>query len=398
MSFPVTGSGVTNGPPVQQLYPPSAAGCLNQLDIPFEKHLQKSLSVQHSISKHRLDTTKRRRFQLADQGISSLFSPSDFFAQHPLIAATLSPKTRKSYVLAFSSFVNALRAYPSNGYKLDIMLSSNIEDEFQDDPAPGNRQRITNTMCYINIVCPHLKPHFGLSRRALAGWNKLTPPQTALPLTASITRAFAQFFSERGLHITGEALFLQWTTYMRGSEVLALQRTDIALPGDPRLHHTGSSFRGINIEVSKTGSSKFTPIRNSEVITFIQTYVQRVTTNHSERIFSLSYRKYNDLLREAATFFGLPANRFTSHSTRIGGAVSDYCRGISAQTIALTGRWRSFSSLERYLKAERAWIISISMQSYSQERISRASQKFSHLLQERNAYLSQDRPARTTLA
>ena len=294
--------------------------------------------------------------------------------------------------------MNALRAYPSNGYELDIMLSSHIEDEFQDDPSPGNRQRITNTMCYINIVCPHLKPHLGLSRRALAGWNKLTHPQSALPLTASITKAFAKFFSERGLHITGEALFLQWTTYMRGSEVLALQRTDIALPGDPRLHHTGSSIGGINIEVSKTGSSQFTPIRDSDVITFIRTYVQRGTTNHSERLFSLSYRKYNDLLREAATYFGLPAYLFSSHSARIGGAVSDYCRGLSPQTIALTGRRRSFSSLERYLKAGRAWIISMPMQSYSQKRISRASRNVSHLLQGCNAYLSQDRPARTTRA
>ena len=229
MSFPVTGGGVTNVQTVQQLYLPSAAGRLTQLDIAFEKHLQKSLSVQRSISKHRLDTTKRRRFLPADQGISSLFSPSDFFAQHPLIAATLPPKTRKSYVLAFSSFMNALRAYPSNGYELDIMLSSHIEDEFQDDPSPGNRQRITNTMCYINIVCPHLKPHLGLSRRALAGWNKLTHPQSALPLTASITRAFAHFFSERGLHSASAALLLQWTTYMRGSELLALRRTDTAL-------------------------------------------------------------------------------------------------------------------------------------------------------------------------
>lgn len=188
-------------------------------------------------------------------------------------------------------FKNALKTYPNDGYELNIMLSSHIEDEFQEDPSPGNRQCITNAMCYINITCPQFKPHLGLSRGALAGWNKFTPSQSALSLTATTTRAFAQYFSERALHIASAALFLQWATYMRGSEVLARRRTDIAFPGDPRLLYVGSSFGGINIEVSKTSPSYFTPIRDPDVISFTRTYVQRRTSLHSEGLFPICYRR-----------------------------------------------------------------------------------------------------------
>lgn len=59
------------------------------------------------------------------------------------------------------------------------------------------------------------------------------------------------------------------------------------------------------------------------------------------------------------TILGIASHRFTTHSSRIGEALHDYVNGKSAESNAITGRWKSLSSLRHYLTNERAWIMKL---------------------------------------
>lgn len=106
-----------------------------------------------------------------------LFPSKDFFSTHPLIAATLSTKTRSAYLNAFLRFETTLRFIPSSPTQVDDILSSYIQEMFDDDPSPGNRQHMSNLLSFIVLASPQLRHSLGLSRRTISGWHKLCPSQ-----------------------------------------------------------------------------------------------------------------------------------------------------------------------------------------------------------------------------
>ena len=358
------------------------------LDTCFETQWKTSLraprAIQKSSSKHRGIVHR----STANRSRSNFLPETSFFQHHPLISATLSPPTRKAHTQAYNTFLLSLTYLPHSSSQLDKALSAYIEDNFETDPSSGRRQKMSYIICFLSLASPDLKHCLGLSRRALAGWSKLRPPTPALPVTRSMMLAFAYYFHKVSGSSASTAIALQWCTYMRASEVLSLRASDVALPGDIRVQHIGVDIGGINIEFSKTGPTQFTPIRDQPVITLLRTFLARQAAKASEMLFNISYSRYNNLFREAAAYFGLDSNRFTTHSARIGGALSGYCTGISAQTIALTGRWKSFTSLERYLRNGRAWIIRMDMNTNSQARITKSAANFENLIRQCEAYVS----------
>lgn len=357
------------------------------MDICFESQWKKSHAARRGVTKTQARSTP---FTSGDYNNLLSLPDSKFFQRHPLIAATLSKQTQAAYSFAYQKFRSSLKTPPTYAHDLDNAFSIYIEESYQDDPSAGHRQQMENALSFLTLARPYLRRKFGLSRRALTGWHKVKPSKSALPLTRNIMFAFAAYFARKRDIAAAVAIALQWATYIRGSEVLALRADDIALPGDARFLHLNSHIGRVNIESSKTGPCQYTPIRDLEVVALLRSFMDRHAAKHDKKLFNIPYRQYNALFREAATHIGLDHTRFTSHSARIGGAVSDYCKGDSAQTIALTGRWRSFTSLERYLRNGRAWIIRMPMKSYTSSKILQLSKDFSRVIHRCVQYLSED--------
>ena len=331
------------------------------LDVCFEQQWRASFLLKHGILKGRrvgVFPSSNENTLKTVQHLTFTIPKENFFFKHPPVAATLSTPTQRSYLSSFRKFKRSIQHQPRSPHELDEELHTYINEAYHQDTSQGNRQRMCNLISFLSLECPHARKDFGLSRRSISGWNKLKPPQSALPLTKPIMLAFARYFQQKGSLSAAVALVLQWSTYMQGSEVLNLKKTDVALPGDPHLHHS-TDFGGVNIEQSKTGPVQFTTIRDCAVLDILNAFLCREANHSRSKLFNLTYGTYNSLFKDAAIYFGFDQTRFSSHSGRIGGATTDYCRGVSAKTIALTGRWKSFTSLERYLQNGRSWLLRI---------------------------------------
>lgn len=300
--------------------------------------------------------------------------------QYPLVAATLSKKTQLLYKEAFQKFWAWERSNRQSQEVLDECLSNYIHDQYFQDNSAKNRQQVVYLLSVLQLCRPSLRSKLGFSRKALSGWCKIKPPVSAIPLTSKFMLAFAQFFVSQNCAIGDVAPCVQWGCYMRASEVLALCISDIILADDVRATHAGDNVVGINIENSKTGPMQFRPLRDKAIIAFLRSYIKDSPPTSNAKLFDIQYNTYNDLFKRAANYFGLDTTRSTTHLAPIGGALADYLAGQSAKTIALTGRWKSFSFLQNYLTNGRAAVTSMKVSQHTQHRISGYSEEFSRTL------------------
>ncbi|KAI0563465.1 Phage integrase [Gracilaria domingensis] len=363
------------------------AASLSPYQASFEKQRRKYLSnsqIRKTVLKPpSLSRGIPKRNFVASANRRSLQLPSlEILSNRPLLAATITDRTQMLYIRAYKTFLVTLEPSPASPDDLDKVLSAYIEDAYVEDCSAGHRLEMSYLIVFLSLAEPLLRNALGLSRRTLSGWNKLEPAQPALPLTRKLMLAFAEYFRRNGSQSAAVALCVQWTTYMRASEVLSLRIEDIELPGTVQMKCTGSQMAGIHIPSSKTGQNQFTPIRDNRCVSLLQAYLQRQPRNGVAEIFDLNYRNYNNLFKEAAKFLGLDASRFSTHSARIGGAFTDYVRGQDAKTIALTGRWKSFKSLQRYLSNGRAGLMQMKTRQYMETRVQNYSDAFPFLLEQ----------------
>lgn len=175
-------------------------------------------------------------------------------------------------------------------------------------------------------------------------------------MTKDIFLALIKQMEEAGQHECAAALSLAWGGYLRASEVISVRASDLALHEDVRISHLQRAIAVVTTREAETGPLQFVPISDPEVIDIITAFKQRSYSNN--RLFNLSYTKYRGEMKLGAQLLGLPVGHST-HSTRIGGALHDYCKGTYADTIAITSHWKSLNSLRHYLTNGRAWLLNM---------------------------------------
>ncbi|KAI0557874.1 DNA breaking-rejoining enzyme [Gracilaria domingensis] len=286
-----------------------------------------------------------------------LMSPEAFFQSHTLHARSLSKKTIKVYSKAFSQFQSDVSTPVADIEDIDVLLSNYTEDCFELNPLAGNKQKVSNIVCMLHIMVPQTKGRLLHTMRALKRWNKSLTTSPAYPLTEQLCFAMAARLLTQDMPEAAVALVVAWGAYLRVSEVLSLEYDLIASPGDERLADCPQGSAGVVIRETKTGLFQFVLIRNKVVLALFENFVRVNPTLKRTKLFKISYGKYENCLRQTAEFFGVTSVKITSHSARIGGALHDYLRGFSAQTIAITGRWKSLGSLRHYLTNGRSQLM-----------------------------------------
>ena len=73
----------------------------------------------------------------------------------------------------------------------DANILQYINQSFEDDSRPGQRQEMANLISMLNLTHPQLQKHLPLSRRALKGWKAANPSKSSVPLTRTMMFAFA---------------------------------------------------------------------------------------------------------------------------------------------------------------------------------------------------------------
>jgi len=249
-----------------------------------------------------------------------LLPETEFFRDLVLNASTVLPETRRRYGEAINEFTESILPRLVTLPELDKTLLAYTEALYAEDPRPGRRQQIVNTISGLTNRAPGLSPLFPGTRAALKGWapisHRLLLAMTGRQIQAG-NRALAVLFC------------VAWAGLMRASEVIGIRRWQIALPGDYRLERTPKGTCGI----------LFMP---------------------QERLFPVSYSYLLKQVRGTVEDLGVGGDlHFTTHSFRHGGAVDAFMRGEDAETISVAGRWASSRTLKHYLKNGRSQLMRV---------------------------------------
>ena len=187
-------------------------------------------------------------------------------------------------------------------------------------------------------------------RSLLRGIKRLhgCPADSRLPITPTLLRSFCQFLNlSYPDHLTlWGAMIVAFFGFLRSNELLALTRNDISRTGEGydvkiRLSKTDPFRAGVTICLRPTGDSSLCPVAALDHL------LMQVPPGPTQPILQLqggsklSRSKLNSLIRDLASRCGIPPERYSTHSFRIGAASTAAAAGIPEWKIQALGRWTS---------------------------------------------------------
>jgi len=284
-----------------------------------------------------------------------LLPAADFFRNLPLNASTVKSETLRRYGEAIDEFRESIVPNLVTLPELDSTLLAYTEALYSEDPRPGRRQQVVNTISGLVNRSPGLTSLFSATRAALKGWAKNLTPKQATPISKRLLIGMAGRQIQAGNRMLAALFCVAWSGLMRGSEVVALKRWNIALPGDVRLERAPVGTYGILVEYAKTGRNQLVMLRDFECIQALLGYIETSGHNAEDRLFPISFSGLLKSIRTTVGSLGIQGEmHFTTHSFRHGGAVDLFMQGEDAESISIAGRWESSRSLKRYLKNGRS--------------------------------------------
>jgi len=284
---------------------------------------------------------------------TALLLPADeFFRDLPLNASTVKPETRRRYGEAIDEFRESILPELVTLPELDSTLLAYTEALFSEDPRPGRRQQVVNTISGLVNRAPGISSLFNATRAALKGWGKNLIPKQATPISKRLLIGMTGRQIQDGSRMMAALFCVAWSGLMRGSEVIALKRWNIALPGDRRLERVTAGTCGILIECAKTGNNQLVLLRDPECIQALVAYIDISDARPEDRLFPISFSGLLRSIRMTIETLGIQGvTHFTTHSFRHGGAVDLFLQDNDAESISIAGRWESSRSLKRYLES-----------------------------------------------
>ncbi|KAI0560021.1 DNA breaking-rejoining enzyme [Gracilaria domingensis] len=267
--------------------------------------------------------------------------PFCFAERGRLGSSSVLPPTMRKYCTAMKEFQKDLHSWPSSIVELDIAMQAHIERAFDKNPRAGMRQQMVNLLCMTHIMIPSARNKLGYTHRALRGWEKQLKPQAAFPLTKRLCFAMVSHMLQSKKGQSAIALLVAWA----------------GLSGLPK------RTAGVVIKETKTGPNQFVLITDEHAVSLISKYMRNYTTGEPLPLFTIGYETYESHIKVTAQALRLGSVKLTSHSASIGGALHDYFHGKSAETIAITGRWKSLGSLRTYLTNGRSEVLKLKLKS-----------------------------------
>jgi len=299
-------------------------------------------------------------FHMTLDDTALLLPAAEFFRNLMLNSSTILAETRRKYGDAIDEFKRCILPELVTLGELDRTLLAFTEALYAEDPRAGRRQQVVNTICGLIHRAPGLSPHFPATRAALKGWSKTLTARQATPISRRLLLGMAGRQIQAGNRMLAALFCVAWSGLMRGSEVIAVRRWHVALPGDQRLERAPTGTCGILVEYAKTGVNQLVLLRDEECIQALVAYISQSDTMPQDRLFPISFSTLLKQVRMTIDCLGVEGGTyFTTHSFRHGGAVDAFMQGEDAESISVSGRWASSRSLKRYLKNGRSQLMRV---------------------------------------
>jgi hypothetical protein len=248
--------------------------------------------------------------------------------------------------------INSLEAYDI--LELDELLNEYIIELY----ATGGSKSLAAHIIYgIYFLVPSFKNQLSISVQRLKAWNRLEPAVSHAPITYELTCLIAASMSKVDYHWCTYAVgaLVAFDCYLRVGELVNLVVSDVAVPGDARLH-AGSLNYYIRLGKTKTGRNQFVMMDNNLMGQLLMSICKG--KQPSDKIFSFTATQFRSALHQTTLSLGLHHMNFVPHSFRHGAATRDYMLNRRTLTdILFRGRWKSTESAKTYVQCGQALLL-----------------------------------------
>ena len=291
--------------------------------------------------------------------------PPEFWG--PLLAATVNSQTSTArYGPAVVEFLTYVQECGEDLYSkddADYWLAHYIHLEYAKGPTTrGTRKgHCRNAVYGLEHFYPAFK-QLTISRRCIAGWDRLLPPTPYAPMHLDVAHALAAVMCLLGCHGAAVALLVSFDCWLRISEVSGLKARDVV---DNR-GHVDPAGRGVAVylEATKTGRRQAVLVESLEVAALLVAWrdAHRAQGWSEEAPLFPAPDRLRHALAQALQGVGLAAGNdrglhFSWHSCRHGGASRAFLLNRPMSDILLRGRWKAESSGRHYVQAGRQMLI-----------------------------------------
>ena len=213
----------------------------------------------------------------------------------------------------------------------------------------------------VEFLFPHFRGQLRWSRATLAGWAVVHTPAHTVPLCAGPAHLIAVHMAALGHPKLGAGVLLQQHLGLRPSEVLSLERQDIALPREANLGGSSSAaVVGLGMRSgTKAKRAQSVLLCDRTMLALLSWLVSE--SQDGQRMIPYSYEQYRRLLKKITSTVLHLDIAWTPHSPRAGFASDATAAGRSFTEICEAGRWIADSSLRTYIDVVSAASISTNL-------------------------------------
>ena len=186
------------------------------------------------------------------------------------------------------------------------------------------------------------------TRRALQGWHKVDPQRTRPPIPWQLVAAISMKMLARQRVHSSLAVLTMFSAYLRPSECLFLQKSDLMKPMPGHKHYSLHLHPSARQEVSKVGLSDESILLDSVTLPWLGLALDRLDSP-DQYLFNLHYSSLAHHWKQALVDLGLQAGHCVLYQLRHAGPSHDRLHHLrSALEVKQRGRWAADSSVRRY--------------------------------------------------
>ena len=247
--------------------------------------------------------------------------------------------------------------------EVDLILTEHLEALFRDGEDLATARYVVAAVLFFR---PELRsPGMTLLpkvKQSLAGWSKLCPPRSRLPIPYPVVALLAMHALSLGLLEMTIYLLLTFALYMRPGEGLRLRKMDVVRPSS---RQAGFQFWSVVLHPLEMGVSSKTQ-EYDECLQLDLPYHKplgaatfKLLRLHQKRaedlIFTITLEDVTQFLDQAQQDLELKRlGELQPYRLRHGGASHDFVSKLrDLAAIQMRGRWRSQSFVRRYQKGGR---------------------------------------------
>ncbi|CAE7239903.1 unnamed protein product [Symbiodinium sp. CCMP2592] len=243
---------------------------------------------------------------------------------------------------------------------LDQALAEHLEDLYRDgEDLATARYAVAAALFFRPELRSPAMTHLPKVKQSLAGWSKLCPPRSRLPIPYAVVALLALHALSLGLLEIAIYLLLTFSLYMRPSEGLRLRKKDVVRPSS---RQAGFQHWSVVLHPLEVGVTQ----EFDECLQLDLPYHQplgpatyKLLRLHQKRgeehIFTITLENVTQFLERAQIELELKGlGELQPYRLRHGGASHDFVSKLrDLASIQMRGRWRSQSSVRRYQKGGR---------------------------------------------